>query len=109
MMTSEARPPGVDAEPVPYGRLRRANAHRTSPPTNEAVREVCWQLEVARGGRAPYIDAVFMAALAVAGVTFAADGSAVVDPRTLARLRREVERIESGVFVLPPPREGRGS
>lgn len=85
MMTDEAR---ATAPPtVPWRELARISKHRTSAPTDAAVRSAAATITAARDGRAASVDSVFLAALRIA-------------QRDPERLRREVERIEGERFKV---------
>lgn len=62
----------LEAVPPPrvaFRRLRRVTNHRTSAPTDEAIRDQVWQLMQRLGGgkkNVPYTDAVILAAVRIA-------------------------------------------
>lgn len=82
MMTDEV---SATAHEVPWRSLPRRSVHRTSPPTNAAVRRATAAMTADRDGRAVLVDTVILAALSLA----------LKDP---AGLRAEVERIERATF-----------
>jgi hypothetical protein len=103
MMTDERAPQEVDAEadadPVPWARLARNPAHRTSQPTNERVR-AAWRAIGAARREDPRPDTVIFAALRIAGIDVDADGGLAMAPEAFTRLREEVERIEAETFPV---------
>lgn len=87
MMTNEATPPATVRDGVPWGKLHRRTMHRTSAPTDEEVRAALFEVTQARGvnGRAPAVDAVIFAAVAIAR-------------RDLPLLFAEIGRVEAGTY-----------
>lgn len=93
MGTGTGRRPATPApEKVPFRRLSRSNRHRTSLPTDDAVRAAAWVVTRERGGNAPYVDAVILACVRMATQT----------DKQIERLISEVTRIEAEVFTIQP-------
>jgi hypothetical protein len=76
------------AEVVTWRRLRRVNVHRTSEPTNTALRSLAGEI-MARRGAAPWIDAVILAALRIAAA------------EPIERLMDMVREVETDTYPQP--------
>lgn len=79
-----------DVKPVEWRRLRRVNSHRTSRPTDEAIRKAVGEIAAERGN-APAVDAVILAAVRMA----------VRNMGSLLDAIREIE--QAGYQAAPPP------
>lgn len=90
--TGPKQPAPPAPEQVPFKRLPRSNKHRTSQPTDDAIRAAVWVVTRERGGNDPLVEAVILACVRMATQT----------DRQLERLIAEVTRIEAEVFMVKP-------
>lgn len=74
-----------------WRQLRRVSSHRTSKPTDEAIRRAVGEIAATRGS-APHADALILAAVRLASK----------DMKTLAD---QVREIETDRYPGPPPHD----
>ncbi len=91
MTNGTGNPPAGAPAQITWRQLRRVNSHRTSRPTDEALRKVVGEIASVRGN-APSVDAVILGAVRLALVG-GADGR--------ARLMDAVREIESDTYPGP--------